>query len=78
MGVHDPDDTFNDDDDADIQWVPRPVEPTWAELFDEKYSDLFGWVGTAEKAKLVLREYESATDTFYVPHKLSKELGQSG
>ena len=79
MDVPEPDDTFNDDDDdGAIQYVHRPVVPTWAELFDERYSDVFGWVGTADKARRVLWEYERATDTFYVPYKLSRELGQSG
>ena len=50
----------------------------WAAMFDEKFSELFGWVGTAEKADSLLQEYEKATGTHFVPQKLSKDLGTSG
>ncbi len=54
------------------------VVPTWADIFDDKLSDLFGYVGTAEKAELLLKEYERATMSHFVPQKLSRELGTSG
>ena len=39
---------------------------------------MFGWVGTADKAQQLLKDYERATNTHYVAEKLSKEVGSSG
>ncbi len=68
------------DEDTMVDSSPEDdvIHRTWVGLFDERISDEFGYVVSAEKAEQLLKEYERATGTSFVPQKLSRELGTTG